>query len=492
MMRFLILLLFAQTAHAQLADGLLDIQTEYDLLGGTLVVFCADELAVELPFGTANVAQNRPVTDSTLFRIASISKTVTAIAVHQLVEDGALELDADIGGVLDYAVRNPNFPDQPITARHLLSHTSGLVDGSTYGSFLNATFGNPVPPLANLLQPTGSYYSTSNFLNQAPGTYFSYSNLNYGILGTLVEAASGQRFDHYVRAEILDPLGVAGHFNPALLPDVDQVATLYRKPNGVWTPQSDNFSGTAPNDAPANYLPGTNAFRFAPQGGLRVSGAGLARIFQEFLRPDPILLEATTIDTLFAAAWTDDGTNGNNYYGLFRSWGLGVHRITQTPDADMILPNHPDLVGHPGEAYGLISDAYVDRAAGFGFVFMTNGSGVGYNVPGNSAWYEVERAVFDLLAAAEPSALCATVSASNPVLASPVVSVQPVPARSEITLRIAEDLLGSEALLFDATGRLVDRWEPHGRRSERSVAQLSSGVYVLRVGAAATRLVVVR
>ena len=494
MIRFVLpLLILVSAVHAQtLAPGLLDLQTEYDLMGGSLVVFCEDGVVANYPFGTADLERDLPVSDATLFRIASISKTITALAVHQLAEDNLLELDDDIGTLLGYSVRNPNFPDQPITVRHLLSHTSGLIDGATYGGFLGATFSNPVPSLANLLQPGGAYYASGNFIDYAPGTYFSYSNLNYGILGTLVEAVSGQRFDHYVRAEILDPLDVPGHFNPALLPDVDRVAVLYRKPNGVWTPQSDNFQGTAPQDVPADYVPGTNAFRFAPQGGLRTSGSGLARIFREFLRPDPTLLNPANIDTLFAPAWTDNGSNGNNYYGLFRSWGLGVHRITQTPNADVVLPDYPNLVGHPGEAYGLISDAYVDRASGFGFVFITNGSGVGYSTPNNSAWYEVERAVFDLLAAADPVQLCATLVNTADPAEQPLLTVQPNPVRSEITLRLPAQLLHAEAELYDATGQLRDRWQPTGRQSVRSVADLPAGVYVLRVGATATRLVVVR
>ena len=79
-------------------------------------------------FGYARIAGRQPVTERTLFRIASISKMMTTFGLMRLVEEGRLSLDEDVGTYLGFALRNPNFPDRPITLRQLLTHTSSLRD----------------------------------------------------------------------------------------------------------------------------------------------------------------------------------------------------------------------------------------------------------------------------------------------------------------------------------------------------------------------------
>ena len=79
-------------------------------------------------YGWANIENKTPVTNETLFQVASVSKPVTAFAIMQLVEQGLLTLDADINEVLPFPVRNPRHPKVPITLKHLLTHTSGIRD----------------------------------------------------------------------------------------------------------------------------------------------------------------------------------------------------------------------------------------------------------------------------------------------------------------------------------------------------------------------------
>jgi CubicO group peptidase (beta-lactamase class C family) len=79
-------------------------------------------------YGWANVETRTPVSRDTRFQLASVSKTVTACAIMQQVEQGKLDLDADINSVLPFTVRNPGHPDRPITLRHLLTHSSGIKD----------------------------------------------------------------------------------------------------------------------------------------------------------------------------------------------------------------------------------------------------------------------------------------------------------------------------------------------------------------------------
>jgi len=395
------LLSFSTIVNAQnLPTEFNTISTNNDMMGGALVVFCEDGIIENISIGKSDFTRNINSSVETKYRIASISKTITAIAIMQLVEQNLLDLDADISSILGYSVQNPNNPTIPITTRMLLSHTSTIVDGTTYSSFLSATVNNnPIPNLSEILTASGSFYTTGQFNNTVPGTYFNYSNINYVILGTIIEKVSNTRFDLYCKQNISTPLGIDASFNVNDLTDIDQLAVLYRKINGIWTPQIDNYQGIQPVFTNLNgYVPGTNAGRFGPQGGFRCSGQDVAKIFLVLMNKgnfngDTLLLPSSC-NAMFSNEWTFNGSNGNNYYGLFRSWGLGIHRITSTPGNDIALTGSTSMLGHTGEAYGLVSDAYFDTVRKVGFVFMNNGVGINYQSNSNSVFYTIEQQVF--------------------------------------------------------------------------------------------------
>jgi CubicO group peptidase (beta-lactamase class C family) len=393
---------YGQSLDIQLQD----IANEYDIAGMSVAVIKEGQIVYNQGFGMADFGQNLPVTDSTDYRIASVSKMVTAVGFMQLYEQGLVSLDANISNILGYQVKNPHFPAIPITPRMLLSHTSTIVDGNTYNNFLADTYNElPPPDMEELLNNNGSYYSNSNFLNKQPGTYFQYSNLNYGIIGTLIEKISGVRFDEYMRMHVLEPMGIYTGFNVYNLPDISNLAVLYRKQNGNWVPQADNYGGNPPTSPDySGYTIGSNGLLFAPQGGLRISAPNIAKM--AIMLTDgtyncvPILHDSTA-QRMKTVQWTYNGTNGNNYYGLFRSWGLGLQRTTNTNNADIVCPAYR-MWGHAGEAYGLVSDVYFNDTLQTGVVFITNGCGVGYDTPPNSAFYEVEADVFAAVCAALP------------------------------------------------------------------------------------------
>lgn len=422
MKKRLLLLLIALLSRSNLslsqslAAAFENIAQEYDMMGGALVVFCKDQISTSCYYGKSDLLRDMSVDTGTRFRIASISKTVTAMAIMQLTEQGILSLDTDIGSILGFYVRNPNYPDKIITVRMLLSHTSSIVDGSTYSAFLQATVNsNPVPGLNEILVPGGTYYTANQFNNQLPGTWFNYANVNYVILGTIIEKVSGIRFDMYCREYIFEPLGLDASFNVNDLSDINDVAVLYRKNNGVWTPQIDNYAGIEPVFANlSGYVPGTNGGRFGPQGGLRISAEDLATLMMCLFNPGtcmaPILSAQSAAD-MMSEQWTYNGNNGNNYYGLFRSWGLGIHRVKSVPGGDYIWSGNPALFGHTGEAYGLVSDAYYDTTRKAGFVFITNGVGTGYQSDAHSAYYTVEQEVFRAVEHHVDAGACAVSSA---------------------------------------------------------------------------------
>jgi CubicO group peptidase (beta-lactamase class C family) len=344
-----------------------------------------------------DAGKSLPVTPATLFKVASVSKLVTAMGAMRLVEQGKLDLDADISRYLGFKLRNPHFPDAPITTRMLLSHTSSLRDGGGY----TFAFG---PSLQSILDPAGANYGTgaqwagaSLDSDRAPGKYFNYVNLNWGVLGTVMEAASGQRFDRYMKSAVLAPLGIAGHFNAEeLTPDeIANLAVLYRKrsgetawdAHGPWVAQTDDFKGQVPPPRKGldRYVPGTNAIPFSPQSGLRVSAAGLARLMRLLLNGGELdgvrLLQTGTVSAMLQEQWRYDGSrrNGDNYHGLFNAWGLGVQRFL-----DQGAPGHGDRLvaqgglsgyGHLGFAYGLNAAFIFDPARHIGLIYIIGGVG---------------------------------------------------------------------------------------------------------------------
>lgn len=112
---------------------------ENKLIGMSVAVVCNGTVTDVHHYGLSDITRNIPVTDSTMYRVASVSKSVTASALMKLFESGYFSLDEDISDYLGFNIKNPNYPEEPITFRMILSHTSGLQDGTGYSYFLQAT-----------------------------------------------------------------------------------------------------------------------------------------------------------------------------------------------------------------------------------------------------------------------------------------------------------------------------------------------------------------
>ena len=389
----------AQTWSDILSSRLQAIRTQYKLAGISVTATKNGKIVAVGSAGLADVARSVAVTESTMYRIASISKTVTATALLQLYEQGKFNLDQDVSPYLGFALRHPSYPDVPITFRMLLSHTSSVQDGTGYDSFLSASVGSSPPPISSVLVPGETFFTPNIWRSNRPGTYFAYTNLGFGIVGTLVEAISRERFDQYCLNHILKPLGLKGSFNVNDLQNIGNVAVLYRTSGGSWIPQADNYGGIkpAPRDL-SSYVIGTNGTAFGPQGGLRISAKDLAAFMIARMNGGVYqgvrILADSTARLMNTSVWTYNGSNGDNYYGLFRKWGLGTQITTNAPMGDIVVAGKI-MAGHAGEAYGLISDAYCELTNNeFGIVFMTNGRDGSYRPGSTSAFYDVEEAVY--------------------------------------------------------------------------------------------------
>lgn len=334
----------------------------------------------------ATPAGNLPATPATLYRIASVSKMMTTVGLMVLVEQGKLSLDQDVSIYLGFSLRNPHFPQQPLTLRSLLSHTSSLRDAGGYAW-------GPERSLRDVFTAGGDLMWDAD---AAPGRYFTYANLNWGVIGTVMEQVTGERFDLLMRRLLLDPMDLRGGYHPAAFPaaDVANTATLYRKrtletevwqPHGPWIAQVDDFFAHPPA-APAGldrYVIGSNATVFSPTGGLRMSAAGLGKVMQMLLDGGRYqgkqLLQASSIALMFGRQWqlAPDGGNGNSERGLYRAWGLGNQQFDAVAGQGNRLVEGASFpaVGHLGEAYGLVSAFVLDFKNRNGMVMLAGGTG---------------------------------------------------------------------------------------------------------------------
>lgn len=321
------------------------------------VDFTSDSINPAMVEGDAGVA-GRAVTIDDPARVASISKLVVAIGVMRLSEQGKLDLDRDVNDYLGWQVRNPAFPDAPITLRALLSHQSGLRDSVDYivpldGS-LEAVLVNPKAWDAN----------------HAPGTYFAYANINSPLIAAVMEGATGERFDRLMARLMLTPLGLDACYNwgagcsngrraqavTLLRPNKDLACDAPMNgpdPCAVY-PASDRSC-----DVDKLYVLGRNGSAFSPQGGLRISARDLTKIDQLLLRDGAPLLSRKSFARMLGPVWTFNGKNGDDDKGYFTGYGLGVHWLTDKQGNRWF--------GHVGEAYSLRAGFWINPAERRGF-----------------------------------------------------------------------------------------------------------------------------
>lgn len=354
-------------------------------------------------------------------RVASVSKLLVAVGVMRLVDQGQIALEQDVSKYLGWELRNPLFPDRAVTLRMLLDHTSSVRDGTRY--FIAAGEGR----LQDFFDPNSKYWDAgahwSDQIREIPGSYFEYANLNFGLLAEIIERVTGQRFDQFMQNEVIAPLGMTGSFNPCTLPR-DQLAAGFRKRNangewdseGSWHAQVDGervscFYGMAALKAPDQFLTyyslGNNATLFSPQGGYRGNVMDLMALLQLLVNEGQVnaasYLTRESVSNMLKPSWSlnERGDNGRSageaepgspFDGLMTSYGLSVHRISPQ---DWGFSNAPELLlGHLGEAYGVLSHALLDPQTGDGIATIITGTADDPTAyPGHSPLYRVEESV---------------------------------------------------------------------------------------------------
>lgn len=182
-------------------DGAVEMAMKvYDVPGFTVSVVRDNKKILSKGYGHIDLARQLPVDPSTsLFRVASISKTVTWTAMMQMVEQSKLDLDADVNTYLK-KFKIPATYDAPITLRHIMSHTTGFEDGGLGYLFIRDE--------NKLLGQEAFLKKHMPKRVREPGTYASYSNYATALAGYIVGQVSGVDFDSYVEQNVFDPLGM--------------------------------------------------------------------------------------------------------------------------------------------------------------------------------------------------------------------------------------------------------------------------------------------
>jgi uncharacterized protein (TIGR03437 family) len=218
----------------QVMEGLL---TKYSIPGAALAISRNGALVYARGFGHANSASSQLVQPDSLFRLASVSKTFTAIAIMKLVEEGKIQLDQSAFALmpdltpLSGATLNPQL--SAVTVRELLNMTGGWdrsivpdpIDDTTE---ISAASGLPLP----ISCPQVIQFQLGRPLQHAPGTTYAYSDFGYCVLGQIITEVSGMSYENYVRQVVLTPLGIhrAKEADPFVTDVVNDEVTYYDYP----------------------------------------------------------------------------------------------------------------------------------------------------------------------------------------------------------------------------------------------------------------------
>jgi serine beta-lactamase-like protein LACTB, mitochondrial len=238
--------------------------------GASICVIRDARIAWSRAFGLADLEQSVPVTTETRFRIGSVSKSLTSVAIGRLVQDGQLDLDSPVQRYV------PSFPQKryPITVRQVAGHLAGIRHYDT-GEFENREHYATVSE--------GLAIFAADSLLFEPGTQFSYSSYGYNLLGAVIEGASGRSYLQYMRDQVLNPAGMTH--------------TSFEHPESIIPKRGRYYTRTDSTGPTINAPYVDNTYKW-PSGGFLSTAEDLARFGDRLLRGE--LLRPGTV----ALLWT--------------------------------------------------------------------------------------------------------------------------------------------------------------------------------------------
>lgn len=315
------------------------------VVGGAVVIARNGEILYQYAYGYQDALRKKKASVDTCFRIASVTKMVSAVGLMRLMEEKQISLDTPVSEIVGFPVANPYFPDSPITVRQVMSHTTGLKQSQYYGmEWERLKAGTP-------------YFSRT----AAPGTEYQYSNINGGLIGSMIEALSGQSVNSYMRENVFEPLGINAAYHPALLRDSSDLADLLTK-QGTLRQRAeraletlDGFDDTCNPRQHTGYT----------SGRLYISARGLYRLIsmlqmggeldgQRVLRRETVALMMRDQREIPGSSVTGES-----------EYGLCLNRVEGFPGGTWY--------GHQGRLNGLTSNAYFQPDTGLTVAVIANG-----------------------------------------------------------------------------------------------------------------------
>jgi CubicO group peptidase (beta-lactamase class C family) len=254
-----------------------------------------------------------PTHTTNLFRIASLSKQFTAVAIMQLIKTGQLSIDEPIGNLLDLTnVSDPRF--RTVTIRQLLQHWGGWdrnvsFDPMFYDFNISANLGLPLPTTPQMVID----FMKGKPLDHAPGTVYAYSNFGYDLLGRIIEAVTGMTYDQYLQANVLHPAGIWDmRLGKSLLSDAAPEELDYDDPLRRLVPSV--MGPGSPPMVPVVYG-GWNLSSMDSHGGWLATAADLVRFSSSFdVQTNSPLLPSDMLNLMWSQPPELSGNPGS-YYG---------------------------------------------------------------------------------------------------------------------------------------------------------------------------------
>jgi len=195
---------YASSFSKELDSDINMAMEKFDCIGLSVVVVKKNDIFHRKSYGYNpdynDESKHNSIPNNGIFWWASVSKTFISTAIMQLKDSGVVSLYDDVNNYLDFNVRNPKYPETPITIQMLLCHRSSLNDTKYRWGF-------------KMLHPDKNKNYGETYNSYKPGDGFDYCNLNYNLLAAIIEKATGERFDKYIKNNICNPLGISGSFN---------------------------------------------------------------------------------------------------------------------------------------------------------------------------------------------------------------------------------------------------------------------------------------
>lgn len=337
---------FAQTVTPE--DSIQAIMKKYRTIGLAVVVVKNNTIVYCHSFGMKDVASNTPLTNNDLFRIASISKSFSATSIMQLLAAKKLKLDDDFSNLVGFKVRNPKFPDKVITLKMVMSHTSSVNDSQGYFNL-------------DVINPDKNPNWAKCYNSYEPGSDYQYCNLNFNMVGAVIERLTGTRIDNYVANHILRPLNLYGGYCVDSL-DASRFVPLYEY-NGKTQQFTPDPAAYAPRrEELKNYKLGYSTPVLSPTGGMKITATDLAKYMMMHMNYGTGN-GVQIMPKKYSKIMQTQVANKDGY-------GLAIRTLPN------LLPGEV-MKGHTGSAYGLYSCMFFEPRKKFGFVVITNGCAVG-------------------------------------------------------------------------------------------------------------------